>query len=509
MNFSPAMGRLITYALVLLCGALLSQALAPRHWIWTVPVSLGLLPILLRQLASASRWAIAGWTFGLGYFAFGLSWILEPFQVDASRHGWMAPFALFFLSAGLSLFWAFAFWLAGCLRGGSWVQIVALTVFWSRAEFARAYLFTGFPWAAMGQFWIETPIAALLAYIGPQGLGILTLVTGLSLGAFVQERGSVLKRLTYLVPLAVLGILSFFAVSSEPVTYSGKTVRLIQPNAPQHQKWDPAFIPTFYQRQLSLSSAAPEGRPPDLVIWPETSVPVLLGDAPEVLAQISSHAYNVPVIVGIQSEDAGDYNNALVQVGADGQVKNRYNKHHLVPFGEYVPLENLMHQLVLSALAATIPGGFSPGPGPQVIEIEGFGKLLPLICYEAVFPQDIHASDERPDLLVQITNDAWFGAFSGPYQHLVQARMRAVEQGVPMVRAANTGISAVIDPHGRIVHALPLNEAGFLDAPVPLPLPATPYARTGDLPLLLLLLTMAALLRIRFWQRASEPRAPI
>lgn len=255
------------------------------------------------------------------------------------------------------------------------------------------------------------------------------------------------------------------------------TVRVVQPNAPQHQKWDPDFIPVFFQRQLEFTAAEPR---PDLIVWPESSVPLYLHQAGPAFDRIAVAAAGVPVIVGIQRYDQGQVYNALVHIDGDGNVAGVYDKHHLVPFGEYMPLAGLAARLGLFGLAANQGIGYTPGPGPKVLEIGSLGFGLPLICYEAVFPQDVNAAPMRPDFLLQITNDAWFGTHSGPYQHLLQARMRAMEQGVPMIRAANTGVSAVIGPNGEVLASVPLGQAGYADAPLPAALPPTFYARTGD-----------------------------
>jgi apolipoprotein N-acyltransferase len=278
------------------------------------------------------------------------------------------------------------------------------------------------------------------------------------------------------------------------VATTGKLVRLVQPNAPQQQKWDPAWEQIFFQRQLEASAAAPR---PDLIVWPEATLPMLLEDAGDAFAAIADTAGGVPVALGIQRRDGLRYFNSLVVLDGAGTVTGLYDKHHLVPFGEYIPLGDLAARFGLYGFAAGGGYGYSAGPGPALVSLDGLGRALPLICYEAVFARDVNAAPGRPDLLLQVTNDAWFGTRVGPYQHLAQARMRAVEQGLPLARSANTGISAMIDPLGRIVASLPLGEAGHVDAMLPAPLPPTPYARTGDLPLLVLLL---AALGVVWWR---------
>jgi apolipoprotein N-acyltransferase len=274
-------------------------------------------------------------------------------------------------------------------------------------------------------------------------------------------------------------------------------VRLIQPNAPQHQKWDPQFAGIFFERLVQFTRAGEER--PDLIVWPETAVPVWLHNAARTLGIISDAAGDVPVVLGINRAEGMRIFNAAVLMDAEGRVTQTYDKHHLVPFGEYIPLGNLLSKIGIQGLASRSGDGFSPGAGADVIDLGGLGKALVLICYEAVFPQDVRAAPVRPDFILHLTNDAWFGNFSGPYQHLAQARMRAIESGLPVLRAANTGVSAVIDAKGRVLHALPLNTEGYLDAVLPEPLPETLYAKSGDLPLtiVVVLLLLTALLRRR------------
>ncbi|MBE1283787.1 MAG: apolipoprotein N-acyltransferase [Rhodobacteraceae bacterium] len=466
-------------------GAILAQGLAPQHHVWASVLALALVLPLITSARSPRQMATCGWALGLGYFAVGLWWIIEPFQVDPDRHAWMAPFALLFLAGGLALFWGAAFWGAGLLRGKRWQLVLALTLCWTLAEFGRAYLFTGLPWGAFAQFWIDTPLAAMLAFVGPHGLAFLTTFAGLSLGLVVWSGAHMSARLSGVLPAGLLAALPFVLPAEQPLQTTGKLVRLVQPNAPQHQKWDPAYQMMFYQRQLGFTAAVGEQGRPDLVVWPETSVPVLLENADPVLQQVAQEAGGAGVVLGLQSAREDRFFNSLVHVGPDGQVTGQYDKHHLVPFGEYVPFGDFMARFGIHGFAARSGFGFSAGPGAELIELPGIGRALPLICYEAVFPQDVNAAKDRPDLLIQITNDAWFGTRSGPFQHLVQARMRAIEQGVPMIRVANTGVSAMIDPYGQVIHQIPLGQAGFVDAELPRPLEPTLYSRAGDLPVFL------------------------
>ena len=258
----------------------------------------------------------------------------------------------------------------------------------------------------------------------------------------------------------------------------------------------------FYDRHISLTRAPAEPRP-DVTIWSETAVPFVLDHAPELLAQSAQAALPGRLILGIRRVDGspgGDrWYNSLAVLRPDGTAAAVYDKHHLVPFGEYIPLAKWVALLGLPGVQPLTQGGFSAGDGPHLVRAPGLPPFLPLICYEAIFPNELQAPEGRAEWLLQVTNDAWFGTASGPYQHFAQARVRAIEQGLPLARAANTGISAMVDPYGRVLDRLGLGEVGFLDASLPGPLPPTLYVRFGDVPALaiaaaFLLLTGSVLL---------------
>lgn len=478
-------------------GGVSAFGLAPYGIAPLALLGLAALPWLMRDVSARTAGWIA-WAFATGYFAHALHWIIEPFLVDAAQTGWMAPFALIFMAGGLALFWGLAGLLAHAVAQ-SWAgRSAALVVTLGLAEFVRAYALTGFPWAGLAQVWLDTGVEHTLAYIGPQGLGVVTLIVGFGLGHAVAN-APWMNRAIALCPLglAALGVLAL-NVTEPVVTFTGHTIRLVQPNAPQHQKWDPAYIPTFFNRQLSFTG---EPGSPDLIVWPETAISNWLHEADPVLDAISDRAGETPVVLGLTRVNWPDaLHNSLVVLDENGALSDIYDKHHLVPFGEYVPLRALAERIGLAGLAAQ-GGNFSHGTGPKAIDLGDIGTALPLICYEAVFPQHAGIAGVRPNLLLQITNDAWFGSWSGPFQHLAQARMRAIEQGLPMVRVANTGVSAMIDPLGRIVDSLPLNTAGYLDSVLPAPLPPTLYARIGDIPTFILLCLAVLFMRMRARRR--------
>ena len=281
-------------------------------------------------------------------------------------------------------------------------------------------------------------------------------------------------------------------------------LRIVQPNAEQRLKWDPEWSAVFFRRLLDLS-AEPGRR--DLVIWPETAVNFLLNDADDLLP-VMSNAAGAPLVLGIQRQEQGRFFNSLALLSRDGSLLSSYDKFHLVPFGEYIPWGDAMARIGINAFAAQQGNGYSRGPGPSIMSVDGLPDFQPLICYEAIFPQHLRGLDHRPGWILQATNDGWFGRFSGPYQHLAQARLRAIETGLPLIRAANTGVSAVIDARGTIRDSLPLGAAGKIDAALPGALTATFWQRTGPLPVvaLSLLVLFGSILLPRLGQKARKGR---
>lgn len=464
------------FALCVLAGLSFTAAQAPLG-IWPgVLVGFALSVWLLTASETPRRAAWTGWCIGATYFATSLVWIVEPFLVDFAATAWMAPFALVFMASGLALFWAVPFWAAAQL--GKPATILAL---WPLSEYARSTLFTGFPWGLNAYAWVDTPIAQIAAWSGPHGLGALTLALA-TLPVFIGARRGGVLGVVGLLALAGVGVIRLH--NAPEVAADAPVMRLTQPNAPQHQKWDRAFAPIFFRRQIIATQAEPR---PDLIIWPETSLPNWLNDADQTLEVITQAAAGVPVLIGAQRYEGMKAFNSLFVLEENGKLGQIYDKHHLVPFGEYLPFEALLGRLGMDTLTETF-GGFTAGRGPELIDLGPIGKVLALICYEAVFPHQMTSSEGRPRFLLHVTNDAWFGTVSGPYQHLVQTQFRAIEQGLPLLRSANTGVSASIDANGRILDSLPLGQSGYLDTSLPPRVTQTFYARFGDNPALLTLL---------------------
>lgn len=474
-------------------GAVMASGQAPLGlWFLTLPgLFVAMVLVARAQSAGAAGWL--GLFLGGGYFMLSLSWIVEPFLIEPEIYAWMIPFVLVLLPFGLGLFWALAAWASHRFGRGFALRVLWFALGLAFAEMARGYVFTGFPWALIGHIWIDTPIAQAAAFVGADGLTALTLAVVAVPAAFGWRWAG--------VSVAVLAALGVYGHGLPSPTYADKPaiVRLVQPNAEQHLKWDPTRARGYFDRLLALSAAQGQDRP-DLIVWPETSVPYLLNDSDALLKAISAKGQGAQVAVGIQRVEDDPATgavrgyNTLAVIAPPGRIAQTYDKHHLVPFGEYIPFGDLAYRLFgLAAFASQQGAGYSAGVGAAVLDLgPKLGHVLPLICYEAVFPQDLRAAPMRADWIVQITNDAWFGKLTGPWQHLAQARLRAIEQGLPLLRAANTGVSAVIDARGHVVAALPLGVADYIDAALPPPLPPTVYARLGDLPLLVLLLVLAA-----------------
>ena len=481
------------FGAAVLAGVVAAFGQAPYDLPLVLLAALAAVLLIYRAAATPRQAAAIGWGFGFGYFLHGWSWLVSPFMVDPERYAWMAPFAVAGLTGGLALYWALAFFVSRRLSAQVWPLIFVLPA----AEMLRGYLFTGFPWGMFSQSLVNHWPGQGLALVGPYGMTLAFVALAV---AVVQRARGTLLRQGAVWGARVLGVAALtvpFWGGDPPVT--DHMIRMVQPNAAQKDKWDPVKIPEFFDRQLALTAAPPAqgDAAPDLILWSETAIAWPLDLAHGALTYISEAAAGTPVVLGVQRRDDMAYYNSAVLLGPDAEVVQTYDKHHLVPFGEYIPFGDLLGRIGLRGMAAQFGSGFSSGPGADLMDLGPLGQALPLICYEAVFARDVNAAPARPAFLMQLTNDAWFGKGQGPLQHLAQARMRAIEQGLPMARVANTGVSAMIDPWGRITKSLALNEAGFLDAPLPAPRPATPYSRWGEWPFFFITLAGFALVILR------------
>jgi apolipoprotein N-acyltransferase len=495
-RLGEAMSRFVGWrrlACAFALGAFSATAFAPIGFFPALLLGLAGLALLLDGAASAPhRWravAATGWVFAFGQFVIGLHWIVYPFMVDPTEHLWQLPFALTLLPAGLGLFGALGVLPALLAPRASLARLLLLAVGYSVAEWLRGHVLTGFPWNLPAYGWSASlAVMQAAALFGAYGLSFLTILFGVSLAA--------LTRRHLLLPLAMLllfmGFWGFGALrlAQPSAMVPDVALRLVQPDVPQKEMHG-RFINRNWQRLLHLSS-----RPghPTHIIWPESAAAFPLARVPVALEQIGRLTAGGTVLLtgAVRLDDQGRGFNSLYLFGPNGAPLGVYDKSHLVPFGEYVPLAPLLRMLGITKLTEG-ELGFTQGDGLHRYAVPGAPAVTPLICYEAIFPGAVTSREGRPGWLVNITDDSWFGPWAGPAQHLLTARMRAIEEGLPMARAANTGISAMIDAKGRIVGKLGLNQLGVVDTPLPAALAPTPYARFGDSVFLVLLILGTAL----------------
>jgi apolipoprotein N-acyltransferase len=472
-------------------GGLTALALPPLH-LWPALLGFALLLHLLRQVPRRRAAFALGWWFGFGYFLVGLYWVAIAFFSDAERFGALALPAVVLLCAGMALYPALATWLAMLHRWRSpSAAALALALAWIATEALRARLFGGFPWNLIGYAWSGSDaVSQLGALTGIYGLSLLAVALGALPVGLLEASGRrrwwpVAAGAALLALIWLGGMARLAGASVEEV--AGVRLRLVQGNVPQEDKWRPEMRNYWFAHHLRLSGDDATGI--THVVWPESASPYPLDRVDQARALI---AQVVPpgglLLTGGErfdsSQDPPKAWNSLFVVDETGTLRAHYDKRDLVPFGEFMPLRDLLGRVGLSSLAR---GGldFQAGPGRTTIALPGLPPFSPLICYETIFSGRVFAPGARPDWLLNVTNDGWFGQSSGPYQHLAMARMRAIEEGLPLVRSANTGISAVVDPWGRVQARLALGQTGVLDAPLPKPLPATVFGRARYWPVLL------------------------
>ena len=513
-------------AIALVAGALSALAMAPFN-AWPVLFLTFPVAIWLIDGAGAGRWrgvpaaAMSGFWFGLGYFVIGLYWIGYAFLVDAPTFAWLMPFAVLGLPAYLALFTAAAFALARLLWTRDASRLLALAMSLTITEWLRGHLLSGFPWNSFGYALSEPlALAQTASLIGLWGMTFLSVAIFASPAVLID--GSSRGRKPWIAPVAALVLLAVMAafgtvrLSMQPTLLTKVKLRIMQPNLQQDVKFNYAAKAEVMQKYLTLSDRAsgPQStgvRDANILIWPELAFPFFLTREADAMAQIAELLPKGTVLItgAVRAPDLPPgaritraYNSIYV-IDHDGSVLSVYDKLHLVPFGEYLPFQDTMEKLGFVQLTR-VQGGFIPGTRRRAMDIPDAPRALPLICYEMIFPGDIASRDERPGWIINLTNDGWFGYSTGPYQHLQQAQMRAIEEGLPLVRAANTGISAVIDPSGRIVARLGLAIEGVLDANLPSALPATVYSRLRDIPAAVM---VAAALLLVFRRRFARRNA--
>jgi apolipoprotein N-acyltransferase len=527
-----------------LAGASTTLALPPTD-VWPVPFITFPVLVWLVDGAAAGRLggvlaaATAGWWFGFGYFLAGLYWVGHAFLVDAKTFGWLLPFAVIALPAGMALYTALGLALARLIWTRGAARVLALAIALTLAEWLRGHLFSGFPWNVYGYALISPLwLAQGAALIGIWGLTFLAVAIYASPAVLADDRSQT-KR-PWLAPalsVAVIAALATYGairLNRTPTGYvDGVRLRIMQPNLQQDEKFNYAQKQQVMSRYLALSDRAsgPQStgvRDVTHLIWPESAFPFFLTREADALAQIAGLLPKGTVLItgAVRPPETKPGEpiirayNSIYGIDHDGSIVSVYDKVHLVPFGEYLPFQDLLERLGLVQLTK-VRGGFIAGDRRRNQHVPGAPSFLPLVCYEIIFPGDavprseragwlydhlgryvdwpfVAGSGERPGWLLNLTNDGWFGASAGPYQHFQQARVRAIEEGLPLVRAANTGISAVVDPLGRVIASLPLGTEGVLDAPLPQAISPTTYARAGDGPLAMMAgLALVVIMRAR------------
>jgi len=481
-----------------------------------LPGLLGFALILLRLETVNGRHPLRqaflmGWLAGLGYFGVSTWWIGEPFLVDAAVYGWMAPFAVVLMGGGLALFWGVAGLAYRALRPRSAWKVLVFAGVFAAAEWLRGHVLTGFPWNLVGEAWrAGSAPSQAAAMVGAYGLTWITLALAAAPAVLML---SVRRTAQAAIMVAAgVGLTALYAggagrLAAAPRTLYGADapmIRVVQANIDQKDKWKPENLDLVFSAYEGLSRRTATQRP-DIVIWPEGALPAVIDD---LVAAGSPYAPRLRDVVQpgqtllmganrAEPDGRGGYRyfNTLLAFRRDDtalRVGGYYDKFRLVPFGEFMPLGDLAGRLGIRALVH-MPDDFTAGPPPRPLVLSGVPAVQPLICYEALFP-GLAAGGKRPAWILNISNDAWFGRTSGPWQHLNIASYRAIEQGLPIVRSTPTGVSAVIDPEGRIVAGkmLGLGGYGVIDARLPAPAPPTPYSRLGDIPFAGLLVLSAA-----------------
>ena len=488
-------------------GAGAALSLPPLGW-WPALFAAFPLFLLLLETGGNKNWRSGfgtGWFVGFGYFAVAFHWIGFAFLVDAATYLWMMPFMLGALAGGMAIYWGIASLVVKRLGLSGLPLVLALAVSLAIAEWLRGHLLTGFPWAAPGLAVDGMgAVAQLAAFIGMPALTLLVVLWAGLPHVFLTERHAWLRVLA-VVLLCLLpagwaaGRLRLSSASEAVVT--GVALRIVQPNIGQEQKWREENARGIFDRLKSLSAEPTAARPEGIgqvthLIWPESAVPFLIDESPVARAELKPMLGGRTVLItgSIRREQGGQpesrvYNSIIVLDG-NAEPVARYDKWRLVPGGEFLPFAWALEPLGFRKVVK-VPGSFAAGSGPVTLSIPGAPDAAMLVCYEVIFPHGLVDTAKRPGFIINVTNDGWFGRSTGPYQHLAQARLRAIEQGLPVARAANTGISAVIDPYGRILQRLALFEPGVIDSPLPAALPPTLYARWGDWILALLLALVA------------------
>lgn len=499
------------FIIAAVAGAFCNLAFAPFYFFTATIFSIATFYFLLERISNKKRVFLLGFFYGFGYFLAGIYWISISLLVDAEKFAWLVPFALTLIPAALALYFGlFALSYKSVIKKFGFSKVyektLAFTILWLFFEILRSFLFTGFPWNLIGYAWMfNNDFAQVASVFGVFGLSFFAVLISLFPAIFFTFDSKKFrfttpnfgKKIYATIMVLITAILLFYGHlridDKKIITHDNTKLRLVQANIKQDLKWDARakYNNLLKHIELTNSTSLDDIK---VVIWSETSVPYIVDSNMELLnrLQLATPKDGILISGGLRAEFSSqqEINNIWNSVFVFHQINNRatmfsyYDKHHLVPFGEYVPLQKFLPFIDKITDGAV---GFSQGDGPKTLQTAVF-SFSPLLCYEAIFSSQIIDKKNRPDLLVNLTNDAWFGNSSGPYQHFDMVRMRAIEYGISLARVANSGITAFIDPFGRVVKKIDLNQEGIIDVAFIESLPPTIYSRYGFLPLILLLI---------------------
>ncbi len=501
-------GRKTDYAMLVLLGALCAAALQPFHFVPVIFIAIPAMFFILNKALTTKGVFFRMWLFNFGYFVTGLYWINAALLIDIRNNWWVIPWALASLPALMSFYvaCAAAIWHRLAWKGAP--SMIALIVLWMIAEWVRGWAFTGFPWNLWGYVWTAyLPILQSVSLFGIYGLSFLTLLAAF-LPVMLYRYRTLSVQVFSGVMVTVFIILLAWGMGrlSHDTAYApdAKMIRIVQPDIKQEVKWEKEKIRENLVRTWALT-IKPTTKTPDIIVWPETTISLV--DT----TQVRSHEGNIRTMIpkgsylamGVMEVEQAPikgqpiFFNRLSIYDSQGDRRAAYDKHHLVPFGEFLPYQDYWPVKPVAFASGSIQGG----DGIHSFVIDEIPSFSPLICYEVLFSGRTVLHDKRPAWILNVTNDAWYGNTSGPYQHLALAQTRAVEEGLPLVRAANTGVSAIFDSHGRMVASLPLNTLGTIDHALPSPLEKTLFAKQGNRIFFALLSVFFVL--AWYWQRRA------
>jgi len=489
------------FALAFATGAAGTIAFAPYDFFPALLLAYAVLVLMIDGAASGAHPARAGaalgFWFGFGFFFAGLYWIGYAFLVDADRFAWMLPFVAIIVPGGLAFFFMAACAVCAKFWRRGWQRIFIFAAVFIAADWLRGHIFTGFPWHLAGYGWgASLALLQSVSVIGVYGLSLLTFLLGASFALLFDRPRRWPFPVAFTLLFALLAAWGAWRLAADThATVAGVNLRIVQPDTSQRIKYDPPYVARNWRRLLDLSRA-PSAKPVTHLIWPEAAPPIwwlardgmAMGDIGELLGA-DKVLLTGATRIGFENGEPRFYN-SFYAIAPGARIVATYDKFHLVPFGEYLPFEHTLKALGIEQIAGG-SSSFSEGPGPRTLTAPGVPPFGPLICYEVIFPGAVVDKANRPSWLLNLTDDSWFGPGTGPEQHLFIARVRAIEEGLPIARAANSGISGVIDAYGRMPVRLALNTRGFLDAALPIALPPTIFSRIGALILLFMFLVCA------------------